>query len=243
MCNYESISIRCVKSQIFCMSEQYNLKNGSVWIRMVKVLLFFYSLFSLLSHHCILFFSPLSFFLIHSYQPLIFLFSFHSFFFLLSLLFSLPLSLTVPPPQLDADLCCCGFFFLGVIWWVGSEWVDSDCDGQIGCGGLRWMHSVVGWLLGQPIDGLWWWWANRWWWVLMCEFGGGWGGLWMGFDGWVGGGWVGSGNGWVCGMHWVVAVVFWFWWFFFFFLNYLFIRWCWWMWVCVDGGCRHCCWW
>ena len=74
MCNYESISIRCVKSQIFCMSEQYNLKNGSVWRRMVKVLLFFYSLFSLLSHHFILFFSPLSFFLIHSYQPLIFLF-------------------------------------------------------------------------------------------------------------------------------------------------------------------------
>ena len=42
-------------------------------------------------------------------------------------------------------------------WWVGylvSLSMGYDGDGQIDGGGLRWMDSVVGWLLGQPIDGL-----------------------------------------------------------------------------------------
>ena len=103
----KSIPIRCVKCQmafgtpnpkkslisgilnakIFGMSEQYNLKIRSVRTKMVKFLIFFYSLFSPLSHHFILFFlSSLITFLISFslilYQPRLFsfftLFSAHS---------------------------------------------------------------------------------------------------------------------------------------------------------------------
>ena len=54
----------------------------------------------------------------------------------------------------------------------------------------------------------------------MGEFDGGWVGLWMAFDGWVGnGGWVGGGNsGWVCRMR-LLGLCFCFVFFFFFFLN------------------------
>ena len=54
----------------------------------------------------------------------------------------------------------------------------------------------------------------------MGEFDGGWVGLWMAFDGWVGnGGWVGGGNsGWVCRMR-LLGLCFCFVFCFFFFLN------------------------
>ena len=68
----KSLPSGVLNTKIFGMSEQYNLKNESVRTKVVKVLLFFYSLLSLLSHHFILFFSRLSFFLKHSYQPLLF---------------------------------------------------------------------------------------------------------------------------------------------------------------------------
>ena len=134
------------------MSEQHN-KNGKSFFFLFSFLSPLSSLLSPLSS-LYSFFSHLSFFLIHSYQPLLFP-SFTLFSFLL-LLFSLPLSLTTPPPQPDVDLYCCGFFFLffSVIWWVCSA-----------VGGFKW------------------WWADWWWWVAMSRFSGGWVGLWVGCDG------------------------------------------------------------
>ena len=148
MCNYESISIRCVKSQIFCMSEQYNLKNWSVWRRMVKVLLFFHSLFSLLSHHFILFFSPLSFFLIHSssYIPINLSSFLLSLFFLLTLVAFLSSS---QPRHTTSSTWCRSlllwFFFFG-----------SDLMGGFGSG---WVQMVMGKLMVVGCD----WWIQ--WWV------------------------------------------------------------------------------
>ena len=69
----------------------------------------------------------------------------------------------------------------------------------------------------------------------MGEFDGGWVGLWMAFDGWVGnGGWVGGNNsGWVCRMRLLgLCFCFVFCFFFFFFLKIkdrlwiLFWLWC-----------------
>ena len=48
-----------LNTKIFYMSEHYYLKYRSIWTTMVKVLLFFYSLFSLFSHHFIPFFFSL----------------------------------------------------------------------------------------------------------------------------------------------------------------------------------------
>ena len=79
-------------------------------------LMFFYSSFSLLSHPFIpFFFSSLSFFLRHSYQPI-------SFFFSLLWLFSLLFSL--------ADLCCYGFFYYlfcsDLMGGFGNGWLLSS---------------------------------------------------------------------------------------------------------------------
>ena len=106
----KSPSSGVVNAKIFDMSEQYALKyeyyiNGIMFN-------IFYSLFSLLSHHFIVY--SLLFSLILPWSPRHQTSSTHfnhSFFFSLLLLFSLLLSLAVPPPQPDADLCCCGFFF------------------------------------------------------------------------------------------------------------------------------------
>ena len=82
----------------------------------------------------------------HTFLSTSHLFSFHSFYFSLSLLFSLPLSLTTPPPQPDADLYCRGLFFFFLKWFDGCvrQWVGSDGDGQISGGGLQWVNSVMG---------------------------------------------------------------------------------------------------
>ena len=120
-----------------------------------KYLIFFYSLFSLLCHHFLLF----SFYLrvsdIKPLQPT----SITFFFFSLSLLFSLPLSLAAPTPRPNANLCCCVvvfffffnyYYFFAVIWYPVWQWVGWDGDGQINGGGLRWANSVVG---GLTSDG------------------------------------------------------------------------------------------
>ena len=115
-----------LNTKIFYMSEHYYLKYRSIRTTIVKVLLFFYSLFSLFSHHFIPFFFLFSLILPQTFLST-HIFFFHSFFFSLLLLFSLPLNLAAPPPQPNADLCCCGFFFFAMICWVGST-----------VGGLKW---------------------------------------------------------------------------------------------------------
>ena len=162
---------------------------------MVKVLLFFYSLFSLLSHHFILFFfSHLSFFLRHSYQPLIFssftLFSSHCRCFSLFLLALLRHLLNL----MSISIAVVFFFFFK--WFDGCvrQWVGSDGDGQISDGGLQWVNSVMGRSLlcflffygGGFGVLLWWFWCDS-------------GGVLMG--GWVNDGWVSDGSGWVCEMR------------------------------------------
>ena len=148
---------------------------------MVKVfilfyfILIFYSLFSLLSHHFILF-SLLS----HQSLPQTFLstsplFFFHSFFFSLSLLFSLPLSLATPPPRPYADLCSCDFFFFfgnDLMGGFGSGWVQMVMGGLVvvGCDGQ------IQWWVGRPVGGLQWWWMNS---VVVCQPVDGF--LWMGW--------------------------------------------------------------
>ena len=64
---------------------------------------------------------------------------------------------------------------------------------------------------------------NRWWEVRLVNGFRRMGWQWVGWQ-WQ---WVGV---WDAVGRWVVAV---------FFL--IFIRWCWWMWVCAVGGCRRCC--
>ena len=100
-----------------------------------KCLIFFYSLFSLLSHHFILF-SSLLFFLRHQTSHLFF---FHFFFFSLSLLFSLPLSLAVPPPRPDVDLCCSVCVCVCVCVFCNDLIPGSAMGGCVGCSG-----SMVG---------------------------------------------------------------------------------------------------
>ena len=133
------LSSGVLNAKIFCMSKQYNLKYGSIRIRMVKVLLFFYSLFSLLSHHFILFFfSHLSFFLRHSYQPLIFssftLFSSHCRCFSLFLLALLRHLLNL----MSISIAVVFFFFLSDLMGVfGSGWVQTVMGRSVmvGCNG------------------------------------------------------------------------------------------------------------
>ena len=111
-------------------------------------------LFSFLSPHSSLF--SFLFFLIlpqslrHQTSPTHFN---HSFFFSLTLVFSLPFSLTAPPPWLDADLCCYFFFF----FFCGS-WFDTRFDSrwvEIVMGGLVVVGSNVQiqWWEGWPMDG------------------------------------------------------------------------------------------
>ena len=97
-------------------------------------------LFSFLSPHSSL--SSFLFFLIlpqslrHQTSPTHFN---HSFFFLLSLVFSLPFSLTALPPWLDADLCCYIYiyiYFVAVIWYSVRQWVGWDGNGRISGGGF-----------------------------------------------------------------------------------------------------------
>ena len=123
-----------------------------------KYLIFFYSLFSLLSHHFLLF-SSFSFYLrVSDIKPLqptsITFFSSHSRCFSLFLLAS-------PHQLLDLMLISVAvlwffFFFFNyyycfaVIWYPVRQWVGWDGDGQINGGGLRWANSVVG---GLTSDG------------------------------------------------------------------------------------------
>ena len=109
------LSWGALNTKIFYMSEHYYLKYRSIRTTIVKVLLFFYSLFSLFSHHFIpfFFFSSLSFFLKHSYQPIsssFTLFSSHCCCFSLSLL-TLPSHLL----NLMPIFVVVGFFFFAMI--------------------------------------------------------------------------------------------------------------------------------
>ena len=84
-----------LNTKIFYMSEHYYLKYRSIRTTIVKVLLFFYSLFSLFSHHFIPFFFLFSLILPQTFLST-HIFFFHSFFFSLLLLLSLPFSLATP---------------------------------------------------------------------------------------------------------------------------------------------------
>ena len=131
----KSLTSGVLNAKIFGLSEQYNLKFGSIRIGIVKFLWFFFSHFSLISHFSVkslpLFFSkddPLL------SQPLIFS----------------SLILTAFPLFLSASLCHRSFswsgffFFFFVIWYVGSV-----------IGGFRW------WCVG--LDGVGWVWLWQWW--------------------------------------------------------------------------------
>ena len=107
---------------------QYALKYESVWTEMpFQFNNFLFSFFSPLSSlSSFLFFLILPQSLRHQTSPTHFN---HSFFFSLSLVFSLPLSLAAPPPRPDADLCCYEFFFFLS--------VCSDLIPGLAMGGLR----------------------------------------------------------------------------------------------------------
>ena len=97
-----------LNAKIFSMSEQYNLKYGRIRTRMVKVLLVFYSLLSLLSHHFIPFFLSSHSSLDIPINSSLLL----SLFFLLTVVASLSsFQPRHPTPQLDANLYCYGFYF------------------------------------------------------------------------------------------------------------------------------------
>ena len=204
------------------MSEQYHLKYRTVWIAIVKVLLFFNSLFSLLSHHFILFFfSPLSFFLKHLYQPIssFTLFSSHCCYFSLFRSASLRHLMLI-----SIAMGVFFFFFLAVIWWVGST-----------MGVFRWCRFLMSRHLMSifvffvvVFIFLWWWF---WCFVVGVLV---WDGSGVLMGGWVGGGWVSGSSGWVCGMWvgpwWLLAVGvgsgLWWGWLVFFFFFCIFIY-CW----------------
>ena len=148
-----------LNAKIFSMSEQYNLKYGRIRTRMVKVLLVFYSLLSLLSHHFIPFFLS-SLILPQTFQSTL-LFFFHSFFFSLLLLLSLPFSLATPLLNLMPISIAMVFIFHFLFIFIfcndlmggfSSGWVQMvmgksmvvGCDGQIQ------------WWMGQPVGGLQW---------------------------------------------------------------------------------------
>ena len=214
-----------------------------------KYLIFFYSLFSLLSHHFLLF-SSFSFYLrVSDIKPLqptsITFFSSHSRCFSLFLLAS-------PHQLLDLMLISVAvlwffFFFLIIIiflqWfdtWFDSGWVEMVMDKSmvVGCDGqIQWW---VGWLvMGESVvvgSNVW----IRWWEGRPVD-----GFQRMGRQ-WVSG-WVGGGSGWVCGMRWVVFLVF----VFVFLFWWLWFKWLWvnfhglwwadvggWLQLWVDfGGC------
>ena len=112
----------------------------------------------------------------------------HSFFFSLSLVFSLPLSLAAPSPRPDADLCCYEFFFFFecVQWfdtWFGNGWVEivmGRFSGGFWCANSMVGGPAYGWV---PKDGStmggwvgWrWQWVGVWdvvgrWWVVFFVF-------------------------------------------------------------------------
>ena len=112
-----------LNTKIFYMSEHYYLKYRSIRTTIVRVLLFFYSLFSPLFHHFILFFlSSLITFLISFslilYQPL--LFSFFTLFSAHSRCFSLFLS-ALPCHLLN--LISIFFFFRDLMGGFVNGWV------------------------------------------------------------------------------------------------------------------------
>ena len=101
---------------IFATCEQYRCKFATVRNRCG--ISFNHFLFSFLSPLSSLY-SFLFSLILPQTSSISILFFFHSFFFSLSLLFPLPLSLTMPPPRPNAYLCCsvclffCGSIFCG----------------------------------------------------------------------------------------------------------------------------------